>query len=142
MEKIVKRDGRYYYGQRLCDNADGAYALFRADYHKELGKQVFKYLNRCGQRTERIHGCGFYREKGLLDTERFESLPRVPSYILGIVCLSYCRIFGCWDYPDLDDEQFDRWLDWALTRGSTAFYIVGRKQKTGRTSKKFNKKQT
>ena len=42
MEKIVKRDGRFYYGRRLCDNADGAYALFRADYHKELYDSFIK----------------------------------------------------------------------------------------------------
>ena len=58
MEKIEKRDDVFYYGERRCVTADAAYRLFRDEYHKSLGKRVYKRLERYGARTERIHGFG------------------------------------------------------------------------------------
>ena len=60
MEKIEKRKDTFYYGDKACSNAGEAYGLFREDYHKELGKRVYRRLNRVGQREERVHGFGSY----------------------------------------------------------------------------------
>lgn len=137
MEDITRRDGKFYYGEQECDSVDDAYLRFRMDYHDSLGRDAFRRLDRLGQRRERIHGYGFElpgREK--LDSEFF-GFGRTRYRILGLVGISYCRIVGLWDMPELDDEQFDRWFDWAFSKGSNGLVLVGRKDRSGRTSKRL-----
>lgn len=140
MEQIVRRDGRIYYGERVCRDADDAYCRFRNEYHESLGKRAYYRLNRIGQRKERIHGYGFVLGEPLRNPEaETGGGRRVPVRLLGLVAGSYCRILGGWDIPDLDEQEFDRWFDWAFSEGSGALMLVGRKDKSGRTDKKLNK---
>lgn len=133
MEQITKRNGIYYYGERECSGVDEAYSLFRAGYHDSLGKAVYHRLDRIGQRRERVHGAGFVRTSPLKENKFYDS-HRVPWRILGIIDIAYCRIFGAWDLDFLPDEQIKDWLDYALTKDSGIFRLVGKNQKTGRTS--------
>lgn len=135
MEQIVKKDGRLYYGDQPCRNADDAYCRFRNEYHASLGRRAYHRLNRFGQREERIHDNGFVFEGSL----GYEGDGRADVYILGLMGLSYCRMLGGWSVP-CEDEQFEPWFDWAFSKGSGALRIVGRKQKTGRTSKRLKTK--
>ena len=115
-----------------------AYGLFREDYHASIGRKAFLRLNRLGQREERIHGYGFtlsYPVSFGRDDGGTRGKTRVR--ILGLVGISYCRGLGCWDWPgNLSEDEFERWLDWALSRGSGALRTVG-KDKSGRTNKRL-----
>lgn len=138
MEQITKRDGYYYYGEHKCDDASEAYSLFREDYHKSIGRVASRKLDRTGQRKERVHGFGFCFDSDVLPPPG--EFGKVKCWFLGLVNLSYCRLTGIRDCPDLPDEQFYEWLDWAFSRGSGAVRTVGLKQKTGRTSKRLRKR--
>lgn len=142
MEQIVKVDGILYYGGCRCRDADDAYRRFRDDYHSSLGRDASRRLNRYGSRKERIRGFGFV----LVDDVR-ESLQRTfgecgkcKCYQLGLVGISYAFILGCWDYPVLSDTDLELWIDWALSSGSKALVRKGRKDKSGRTSKRLKKR--
>ena len=141
MEQIVKRDGRIYYGDWLCSDADGAYRLFRNEYNASCERSAFLRLNRLGQREERIHGYGFVFSHPLsFKRDDGGTGGKTRVRILGLVDISYCRIVGCKDWPDnLSDDEFEKWLDWAFSRGSGALRTVG-KDKSGRTSKRFKTK--
>ena len=138
MEQIIRKNGRIYYGERICEDADHAYRLYREDYHASIGCQAFLRLNRLGQREERIHGYGFtFAHPVSFERDDGGAGGKTRVRILGLVGISYCRIVGCWDWPaDLSDDEFERWLDWALSRGSGALRTVG-KDKSGRTSKRL-----
>lgn len=141
MEKIEKRKDTFYYGDKACSNAGEAYGLFREDYHKELGKRVYRRLNRVGQREERVHGFGSYYPVKYSDelAEKYGNTGRVRSYLMGIVDISYCRMVGIWDMPDISDDECDAYLDWLVDRKSNALYLVGRNVKTGRTATRKKK---
>jgi len=144
MEQIVKRDGVYYYGETRCDDADHAYRLFRADYHRSVGKVSWLRLDRIGRRTERIHDQHAYFIPGAVEDKRFSGCAArpVPIRLLGIIGISYCYILGMRDYPmGLDEESVARWLDWAFTEQGQKFSLVGRKEKAGRTSKQAKKQK-
>lgn len=134
MEQIVKRDGRIYYGEQLCRDADDAYCHFRDEYHRSLGKRAYERLNRLGQRTERVHGYGFVFSEQL---DRGGVRVSAPVRLLGIVEGAYCRGFGGWNLPDYTEEEFEQWFDWAFSKGSGALRLVGRNDKAGRTSKRL-----
>lgn len=140
MEQITKRGGVYYYGDRECKDIDEAYERFRADYHASVGRNTHARLDRLGQRTERVHGFGFVFEGGIPYQAEFRDFPKVDCRLLGFLGIANCRIIGCWDFPDLDEETFERWFDWALSKGSGALRLVGRKYKSGRTSKRLKKR--
>jgi hypothetical protein len=140
MEQITKRDGIYYYGGRKCLGVCDAYTRFREDYHRGLGKRVHKRLDRLGWRTERVHGFGFVFADGRPGVPACHKGTRIPYRILGLVGLSYCRILGQSDIPCVSDEDFERWVDWAFSRGSGALRLVGRKDGTGRTSRRLRKR--
>ena len=136
MEQITRRDGVFYYGDAACRDADDAYCRFRDDYHRAVGRKAFERLNRLGQRVERIH------RKGLVFSGEIKAdhplFPRrVAGRLLGLVGTSYCRIIGGWDVHCGTDEEFDRWLDWALSEEHWAVRMVGKKDKAGRTSKRL-----
>lgn len=135
MEQITKRDGKFYYGTQRCQSADDAYRKFRTAYHEELGKRVFRRLDK-PLRRERVHGFGF-RFSG--DSREFTG-KSVPCRLLGMVGIAYCRIVGCWDFPDIDEEELEKWLDDVFAYGSKALRLVGRKDKAGRTSKLLHKR--
>ena len=136
MEQIVRKDGRIYYGDWLCSDADGAYRLFRSDYNASCGRSAFRFLNRLGQRSERIHGYGFDYGPGTVPVP-CGNQKRTPVRILGLVGSSYCRTVGLWDIPFDTEEEIERWLDWAFSRGSGALRTVGVNDKSGRTSKRL-----
>lgn len=139
MEQITKSDEKYYYGDRVCESIDDAYRKFRDDYHKTLGRNPYARLDRLGQREERIHGFGFVRDKEFIPGL---TIPRrkVKHYILGLVCLSYTRGVGCWDMPGLDEYGTEQWLEYAFTKGSKCLSLAGRRDKRGRTNRRFYKK--
>ncbi len=125
MEQIVRRDGRIYYGERPCRDAEEAYDFFRNDYHASIGRQAFLRLNRLGQRKERVHGFGFDFAKriGYNDSKRYGT---VLYYLAGKMGISYLRVFGINDYAAVPDEEFEQWFDWALSRGSGALKLKRR----------------
>lgn len=136
MEQITRRDGVYFYGDRRCEGADDAYYRFRKDYNASVGRKAFYRLERIGQRTERIHGSGF----SFSDYNRgdeFRGYGKVHYRMGGFIGISYSRMLGLYDYGHIPDEQFEQWFDWAFSRGSGALRLVGKKQKTGRTSKRL-----
>lgn len=142
MEKIERRNGQLYYGEKPCHNADEAYALYREDYHKSLGRQVYKQLDRVGQRTERTHGIGYYfswREQP--DSKEFLYCKRTRYYVMGLLGISYCYMVGSWDIPEHNTEaDFDRWYNWAFDHNSNGLVLAGwRKYGSGRNSKEYLK---
>lgn len=137
MEQITRRDGTVYYGNRRCGSIDEAYLMFRSDYHRSLGRDVHRRLDRLGQRTERIHGYGFVFEGGNSFGDMYRSLGRTRCRIMGLVGISYVRSVGLWDCPDIPDGEFERWLDWAFARGSGALTTVGTRDRVGRTSRRL-----
>ena len=137
MEQITKRDGVYYYGERKCQSVDEAYKLFRNEYHRQLGREVFKRLDRVGQRTERIHGFGFYTDGADSLADKFLSYGRTPCRLMGLVGISYVRAIGLWDYEHIPDDEFERWIDWIFSRHSGGLKMVGRRSQSGRTSKRL-----
>jgi hypothetical protein len=139
MEQIIRKDGAIYYGRILCKDADDAYVMFREDYHRDLGRAVYRRLDRIGKRTERIHGFGFVRD-GELDGSRFVGLQKVRYYVLGLIGIHYFRIMGRWDMEHISDEDYEDWLEWAFTKGTKALSQCGKNEKTGRTSKRLNKR--
>ena len=136
MEQITRRDEVFYYGDTACRDADDAYRRFRNDYHKVVGRKAFERLNRLGQRTERIHERGFVFSREI-DAVHPSFPGSVVGRLLGLVGTSYCRIIGGWDVHCRTDEEFDRWLDWALSEEHWAVRMVGKKDKAGRTSKRL-----
>lgn len=125
VEQIVRRDGRIYYGERPCRDAEEAYELFRNEYHASIGRQAFLRLNRLGQRKERIHGFGFDFAKRI-DGSDFCGGGTVFYRLAGKVGISYLRVFGLNDYGSVPDEEFEQWFDWALSRGSGALKLKRR----------------
>jgi len=141
METITRNDGRLYYGQELCKDADEAYKRFREDYHRSLGRAVYKRLDWKKQRVERIHGFGFSRPYDTRHTAvGFFHLRRPFYYVMGILGISYVYMVGTWDVAKLSDEQFDDWYEWAFTRNSGGLRRgTGKGVKLGRTSKNYLK---
>lgn len=130
MEQIVRRDGQIFYGRIRCLDADEAYCRFRSDYHASIGRQAFLRLNRLGQREERIHGFGFDFTRRIGDPENeFRRYGTVLYRMAGRVGISYLRVFGLFDYESVPDEEFERWFDWALSRGSGALKLKRRLKK-------------
>lgn len=124
MEQIVRKEGKLYYGERFCRDAEEAYELFRKDYHASIGRQAFLRLNRLGQREERIHGFGFDFSKRVGDPEdEFRRYGTIHYRMAGRIGISYLRVFGLHDYESVPDERFDEWFDWALSRGSGAMKL-------------------
>lgn len=139
MEKVVRIDGRIYYGREICSDVDHAYRLLRDDYHRELGKAVYRRLNRLGRRKERVHGFGYVFEPGT----SFPDFPKrlVPARLLGIAAGAYCRSVDGRDLPcGMGDDEFWQWVDWAFRKGAGIVRLVGRKEGYGRTSKRLNKR--
>lgn len=136
MEQITSHNGRLYYGNKECRNADEAYTLFRRDYHESLGRNVYRRLNRLGNRKERVHEFGFVfsgtNHKGAECYFPKHSI----RYWMGLVLLCYCRFTGVWEYRDVTDGSFDAWFDWAFSKGSRALRLA-RREKSGRTSKRL-----
>ena len=135
MEKITKVGEKIDYGDKACRNVDAAYRLFREEYHRSLGKAVYRMLNR-PPRQERIHG----HDSNLRDEEyetsngRYAETSRVKCRIMGIVDISYVYMVGIWDCPDVDESEFDEYLDWLFDGRTRNLRIVGRGNQAGRTS--------
>lgn len=130
MAEITKDGGLYYYKSVCCGSADAAYRMFRKDYNESQGRNSAGFLQRLGQRKERVHDSGivFTEDK---DFDVFVA-GKVECYQLGLVSGSYTKIVSV---PDIltEDEAYE-WADVIFRKGSNLLRIVGRKQKTGRTS--------
>ena len=138
MEQITRREGKFYYGERKCRGPEDAYNRFRDDYNAACGKMAFRRLGRIGQRTERIHGSGFdFSEDCRPDGDEFRRYGRLRCWMGGLIGISYSRITGLQAYGHVPDEVFDRWLDWAFTRGSGGLITLGTRKGTGRNSKRL-----
>jgi hypothetical protein len=134
MEKIERRDGVIYYGSKKCSSADEAYLLFRSSYHESIGRTAYLRLNRLGSRKERVHGFGFVFDE---PRRSQEDVRRVPMYLLGIVAGAYCRMLDGRYIPDGTDKDIESWFDRVFEKGSGLTYLIGLRQKTGRTSKRL-----
>lgn len=145
MEQIIRKNGKLYYGKQICSDGNDAYCRFRDDYHASLGKRVYRRLN-SPEREERIHGFHTYYTPEFerrLDEEFLRTVDegnkRIRYYLLGIVQLSYCRMFSGADFPDYEEERFWRWLDWFILHAGELTTQVGRNEKSGRTNKNKQK---
>lgn len=136
MEQIRRIGDELYFGTERCLDINDAYSRFRAAYHKLLGRDSSRKLDRLGQRAERVHGYGFHFERhpGMLDGGW---LKRVPCYLLGLVHVCYCRGVGIWDLPDMDEQTVEAWFDWAFESGNKTLRMSGKRFKSGRTSKRL-----
>lgn len=137
MEQITRKDHTLYYGNYKCESAEEAYERFRTDYNKECGKGTFSRLEKIGKRTERVHGFGFYRSPDYRFPIDFSDQRRTDCRLLGIAHTSYCRIVMFDDIPPKGQDNFWEWFEWAFSRGTNALRLVGRKDKSGRTSKRL-----
>ena len=130
MAEITKVGNVYYYNGVACRNVDELYRLFHRAYNEAQGRNSSGFLQRLGQRKERAHDSGivFAEDK---DFGVFVA-GRVECYQLGLVAGSYTKIVSV---PDVltEDEAYE-WADVIFSKGSNLLKIVGRKQKTGRTS--------
>ena len=135
MVEIVRRDGRIYYGDRPCRNAEEAYEFFRNEYHASIGRQAFLRLNRIGQRKERVHGFGFDFAKPVGGGDGFRKYGTVCYELCGRVGISYCRVFGINEYGHIPEKEFDEWFDWAFSRGSGVLKL---KRRISRKKRKSN----
>lgn len=136
----IRKDGEvYYYGDDRCNGPDDAYSRLRADYHKSLGRNVHLRLNMLGKRKERIRGIHSFladRDYAKRLEKEFGGSSPVPYRILGLVGVSYFRIFSGEDLQRFcDDDRFMRWVDYAFLKGSGAVRLIDRKNNSGRTSK-------
>lgn len=139
MEQMTKVGRFYMYGSRKCRNADAAYVAFRADCIAEAGRDTSKYPDRIGRRKERVHGFGFVRESDA--PLNIELDKRIPCRTLGLVCLSYCRIVGAWDFPKTEtDSDAEQLVERMFTKGSGMLCFPGRKEHAGRTSRRLGVK--
>lgn len=142
MEQVTRREGRLYYGERFCENADKAYRLFRADFNARAGRNSYGRLNKLQVRKERIHGFGFVFEdsyRAFLE-RKYGHLPRVKYRIAGLVRISYCRILDYWDLPAVQEEDIYEYLDWVFAKDSGVLRLFSRRDSTGRTSKRLKTK--
>ena len=139
MEQITKLGGRYYYGNVECDGIEEAYSRIREDYHRSLGRRAFLRLDRLGQRRERLHGFGFHQLAGYEIPGEYKCR-RVPYYILGMLGISYVRIVGLWDLPDMPEEELEKYVEALFTRGSGMLSLRSRKGKAGRMDKRQKNK--
>jgi hypothetical protein len=137
MEQITKQDGVIYYGKQRCNNIDDAYDKFRTEYHRICGKDASKRLDRLGQRVERIHEYGYYFTEEL-HGDSYVCIGKIPYRIMGFLGICYVRSISLTDYEEVDDEEFDDWLDWVFRKGSGMLRLVGKNNKTGRTSTRIN----
>lgn len=137
MEQIARIDGVLYYGSVRCKDIDDVYSCFRDDYHRSIGRDSNRRLNRLGQRKERVHGFGFH----FTEEPCSEYLThRVDCWLLGMLDICYTRSIGIWSYKDVPDEEFDAWLDTVLSAKVKHLRMRGFKDKVGRTSRQLKKR--
>lgn len=136
MEQITRKDGRIYYGSEPCESVNDAYSRFRDDCHVALGRERSNRLDRLGQRRERIHGFGFVFSDGVPGMAKFGGGRRYRCRLMGLVGISYVRGIGLWDYADVEDADFDEWLDWVFSRGNRLLATTGVRDRVGRTGRR------
>lgn len=134
MEQIVVSDGRWFYGDRECDGADGAYRLFRDEWNASVGRVASRRLGRLGSRRERVHGYGIVFS-GDWDKPEIRGVSRV--FLMGLVCGSYCRMLDLGCVPDgLDDDGVYEWLDALFERGGGLLRTVSDRRDRRKPTKK------
>ena len=139
MEQIIRKDGRLYYGERVCRDADDAYRRFRRDYNESVGRVAFYRLNRFGSRKDRV------RDIGIVCSSK-PSCPvqdevRVPVMHMGMLAGCYCKTIGGYDIPDgVDEDNLLDWVNWVFCHKEKHYRLVGLKTRVGRTSKNINRR--
>ena len=104
-----------------------------------MGKSSSLYLENLGKRKERISGFGIpHRWNNMPQREPCFGHHKTKYRILGLVGVHYFRTIDLADVPEMTDEEFNRWLEWALAKGSNALTLVGTHDKAGRTNKRLN----
>lgn len=137
MESVKRISGKLYYGDYECNDADEAYRKFRDDYNRKLGKAVRIRLDRLGSRKERVHGFGFVREDSFIPKHCGPST-KTRYNLIGLYNLSYWWNI---DISQIDEDIFEDWVEFALTKKSGALTQVGRsnrKKKKKRQPIKLN----
>ena len=138
MEKITKRNGVYYYGERRCSGADDVYRHFRDGYHASLGRAAYRRLGRFGSRTERVHEFGFVFD-GPVSRVDIDGYGKLRLSLIGLVCGSYCWIANEIPQEISEKMQMD-WFDWVLSKGSGGVWKTGKAKGSGRKDRRLNKK--
>lgn len=123
-----------------CGSADDAYVLFRRRYNENVGKAFKKALGHRGLRTERISGYGIEFEDAYIGElrEMFGGEGKQKSYMMGLVGISYCRMFSTDGMPEWCDD--DAWLDWVMSSDRN-LRTFGRREGTGRTSVRYTNRR-
>ena len=142
----IERSGKavLFDGTR-CPSVSAAYQLFKSRYNKALGAATHLMLGHVGQRVERITRVGIDFDKEYKDTlcSKFGSSKKVKYYILGLIGVTYCRMFGSWDFGidlyDIDEEETEQYLDWLMCAGVGNTMLYGRRDQVGRTNTKSYK---
>lgn len=138
MTQVTRKDGLLYYGEEQIKNIEQAYERIQEEHNRKVGRQVAKRLDRIMRRKERIHGFGFSMDPPVKGNT-FLPVCKIPIRLLGLISTSYVFIVGSWDFPEIEDEDFDQWIDFVLSKDSSMLKLVGKYDKAGRTSKLLNK---
>ena len=137
----IGTDGKsIFFDGKECSGIDESYRLFRKRYNGNVGKAFKNALGYRGMRTERISGYGIVLDEGyaneLRNTFRDESKHR--SYLMGLVGISYCRMFSTEGMPEGCNE--DEWLDWVMSSDRN-LRTYGRREGVGRTNRKYTNRR-
>lgn len=139
MEQITRRDGRFYYGQKMCVDAGDAYRHFRNDYNASVGRVAYRRLNRIGSRKDRIRDIGFVLSKR--PECPIDNTAAVPVMLMGLLAGCYCKTIDGWNIPSgVTEDNFEEWINWVFCRGYKHYKLVGLGYKAGRTGKILRKR--
>lgn len=137
----IRADGdSILFDGKECSGINESYQLFRDRYNRNVGKAFKTALGYRGMRTERISGYGIVLDDGYADELRrlFSDEPKHRSYLMGLVGISYCRMFSTDGMPD--GNNGDKWLDWVMSSDRN-LRTYGRREGVGRTNKKYTNRR-
>lgn len=139
MEKIVRRDGEWFYGGSRMPSAAACYERFREDWNAAAGKRHWLRLDVLGRRTDRIRGGGYVRPDGFKFRHDWSGVAKAKRRLLGILDISYCWMVSSGDMPPEAFADMDDYLAWLFSEGSGGFKTVGVRDGLGRGSDRYKK---
>lgn len=131
----IDDDGLFVVDGEAYKSADDAYDAFRRLYNRTLGKASRRRLGNVGQRKWVIsrRGICFNDEYVQRLKEEFGETKKVKCYILGLFDISYGYIFDASEFDsvvhELDDEGYQRYLDWLFCSKTTSVRTYGKSDK-------------
>lgn len=109
-----------------------AYLAARKLYNKSIGRESNGRLGGTRIRKSVIShsGMDFEPEYTKRLNEEFGQTKKVRCYILGLIGISYCYLYGEWDFDpafrEYDNDKRERYIDWLMCRGGSAIRMCGR----------------